>query len=134
MKPINQILGGTKYSEMIRSKAWQDFSRRTIKERGRFCQSCKQAAKILQVHHISYDPGYPLLVRSDEDVAVLCVPCHQALHDHLKKFRRFVFGHLNPQSFRVLNGALAVGLNLHDPLELCYAVVEREEILPGMDQ
>lgn len=46
------------------------------------------------------------------------------MHERLTEFRKHVFRGLKPDSFRVLNGALAVGLTEHDPLEFCYAVAE----------
>lgn len=124
MKSIKSILGKTKYSEMIQSDQWRNFSRMTIRERGAYCQSCRRSDVSLQVHHISYDQSDPLMVGSHSDVAVLCKLCHESLHASLKQFRKLVFGKLNPQSFRALNGALAVGLECNDPLKLCYAIAE----------
>jgi hypothetical protein len=124
MKSIKDILGKTKYSDMIQSEEWKAFASQTIIDRGAHCQSCRRSDVVLQVHHINYDASHPLFVDSEADVAVLCRSCHEELHKHLKQFRRFVFGKLTPQSFRVLNGALAAGLDVHDPLRFCYALAE----------
>jgi hypothetical protein len=86
------------------------------------CESCKQGGKPLQVHHLFYDPDREPWDYQIDEVVLLCSTCHEQLHGELARFRRYVFRKLTPAAFRVVNGALAAGLDAHDPLKFAYAV------------
>lgn len=121
IKSTRSILAtsGQSYAEMIRSPEWKTFAAGIRRERGSFCQVCKRKDVELHVHHISYDPEKPLMV---DEVIVLCWACHKTMHAELKRFRKLVFGNLTPQSFPVLNDALASGFSQFKALEFAYAL------------
>lgn len=112
------------YTEQLVRSEWREFTAELIRERGNFCENCRLGGKTLQVHHVAYTPGRPPEDEPKENFIVLCKSCHEELHEELIKFRRFVFRHLKGAQFRILNGALAVGLTHHDPLEFVHAVAE----------
>ena len=120
---MNQTTGAFRsdYAAKLASDEWRQFSDRVKQDRGEFCECCKRGDKRLEVHHIAYRPDLEPWEHPHEDLAVLCHGCHQALHIELINFRRFVFRRFDPNTFRVFNGALAVGLDEHDPLTLAYA-------------
>jgi hypothetical protein len=126
MKTALQAIGniaGT-WSSQYDDERWKSFARSIRRERGNFCECCKQSNKEIHVHHFSYEKDKPIWESDAEDVALLCRECHQSLHSELRNFRRFVFRKLSPQSFRVFNAALKVGLDFNDPLKLAYAFAE----------
>ncbi len=126
MISVEQILKRTQsgYVSKLNTDEWKEFSRRIRSQRNGACECCKQKGKETHVHHFAYNPELEPWQASDDDVALLCRECHNELHLQLQKFRRFVFRLFTPQSMRVLNGALAVGLTEYDPLTFAYAVAE----------
>ena len=120
---LSKIISNATYREEIGSDQWRSFSRR-IKSDRNCCQVCKRADVLLNVHHHFYDPERRLWDYADNEVSVLCEHCHKAMHEGLNKFRTWVFGYLTPQSIRVLNGAMALGFQQHDPLKFAYAIAE----------
>ena len=63
-----------KYNQRISSKEWQELRHRLIAARGNQCQCCKKSGITLQLHHDTYER---LGEERDEDLAVLCIPCHE---------------------------------------------------------
>lgn len=125
MKPLSQILGkGGQWSQQLSTDEWKGFAKGVRSRRGNACECCRRTNLELNVHHAFYDPNLKPWEYGDDDVVLLCHQRHQEIHEQLKKFRRYVFKYLTPQSFRVLNGALAVGLTQYDPLRFCYALAE----------
>lgn len=124
MNSIGSILRSTGYDSKLSSPEWQAFARRVRRERGNACEMCKRGHVVTQVHHWFYERNRePWEYRTDE-VVVLCHGCHKEIHEHLKQFRKFVFIHLNPQVFKILNGALAVALTQYEPLVFVHALAE----------
>lgn len=123
MKSAAQILSASSYQKQLNSDQWRNFSA-AIRHSRKFCECCKQSGKILQVHHLFYEPDKKLWDYQHDEVMVLCENCHKELHEQLKKFRKYVFKYLSPQQFQVLNGALLVGLIEYDPLTFVHALAE----------
>lgn len=125
MRSLSELLGrGSQYRDLLRTEAWKTFSRRIRDVNGNACRACKRSNVVTQVHHFAYESDRLPWEYKDDEVVLLCGACHEQLHTQLQQFRRFVFGKLTPQSFQVLNGALAVGLDHVDPLKLAYAIAE----------
>jgi len=124
MNSIGELLKDNKYREKLEDKRWKEFSRSIKERRGGGCQSCRRTDLGLQVHHIFYETGRDPWDYGDEDVVVLCGPCHKELHEQLKKFRRFVFGKMSPRVFQILNGSLAVAFEKYEPLVFAHALAE----------
>lgn len=125
MKAAAEILGNKQtYTALLNTDEWRAFARVIRKQRGGACECCRQSNKELHVHHFFYDPNKKPWEANGANVIVLCRECHTELHKQLQSFRRYVFRFMNPGQFRVLNGALAVGLTRHNPLEFVYAVAE----------
>lgn len=91
---------------------------------GGHCSICRRADRALQVHHLFYEPGRELWEYGDQEVIVICAPCHRELHAELQRFRKHIFSKLSPAHFKILNGALAVGLEQYDPMVLVHAFAE----------
>lgn len=122
---VNAIFGvGAKYKQQLKTPQWRKFSADVRQAKGRSCNCCRRSDIETHVHHIYYDPNKLPWEYSHADVVLLCWKCHQDLHAGLNDFRKHVFRCLNPNTLRVINGALAVGLTCHDPLEFVYAVAE----------
>jgi hypothetical protein len=62
------------YMERINSFAWQGLRMRLLKERNYTCDRCKKRTQPLQLHHKTYER---LGCERDDDLAVLCIPCHE---------------------------------------------------------
>lgn len=110
------------YAALLKRKEWKAFSDKFRYFKSNACHVCKRCDKPTHIHHIYYEKDkmpwdYPF-----DALLLLCSGCHEALHDHLREFRKYAFSYLKPDSFRVLNGALAAGLRIHDPLTFCYAI------------
>lgn len=122
MKTVSQIINNSSYLAKLAAPEWKKFSAETRRLRD-VCESCGTKEN-LQVHHLFYDASRELWEYSNEDVCVLCDTCHKEMHAQLQKFRRFVFRYLNPRTFQILNGALAVGLTHYKPLIFVHALAE----------
>lgn len=72
-----------RYREYMESAKWASFRASILKKRGTSCERCGLTTMRMHIHHLSY-------VRfgneEDEDVIVLCVPCHQKRHMDKKTF------------------------------------------------
>lgn len=125
MISIGQIFGrGAHYKALLQSDEWKAFSRDIRQNYGGCCAVCKRRDIVTHVHHLFYDLDRLPWEYGNEEVVLLCAPCHHEMHQHLQSFRKYVFGKLTPQTFRVLNGALAVGLDHNEPLKLMHAIAE----------
>lgn len=123
MKSVADILSKVKYQDELKSDEWKSRAS-SLKRTVNYCQSCRRGDVQLTVHHHNYDPNRRLWEYADSELSVLCWPCHKALHEGLKQFRAFVFGHFSLQSLTALNGALAIAVRNHDALKFAYAVAE----------
>lgn len=132
MKPLNKILKEMAASDGqklgmpfdrndYRDEQWIIFARKIRRDAGNACEQCRRSDVTTQVHHKYYVKGRRAWQYQRNEVTLLCVSCHEQMHEQLQQFRKYVFGKLNHQSFRILNGALCVGLDHYDPLELMHA-------------
>lgn len=106
------------------SGEWQSFTLSVRRSKGNACEMCRRSDGILQVHHLFYEHGRKLWDYDHQDLVLLCRPCHKAVHEQLQAFRRFVFGKLRPETFRVINESLSVALSRYDPLVFVHALQE----------
>ena len=72
----------TEYEKYIRSEVWRKFSKMIRDKRGNKCekcdiQACETEEGFLHVHHLHYDNFQH---EKEEDVQVLCTPCHEEAH------------------------------------------------------
>ncbi len=123
MKNIGEILSSSSYAEQINDSRWRDFAS-SIRRNRNFCECCRRSDVVLQVHHLFYDFNRKLWEYDNGDVIVLCKSCHDEIHAELKTFRKHVFRYLSGRTFKILNGALAVGLTQYDPLVFVHALAE----------
>lgn len=125
MKTAREILLASKpYRELLATDEWKMFARDFRRQRDNSCAHCKRTGVETNVHHLFYEPDKLPWEYATTELVLLCRECHEGIHEELKKFRKYVFSYLNRQSFRVLNGALRVGLEQNNPLDFCYAVAE----------
>jgi 5-methylcytosine-specific restriction endonuclease McrA len=123
MKSVKEIINTGNYSSKLRTSEWRKFAS-GIKATRNFCECCRLGGKSLHVHHLFYDPSREPWEYSESELVVLCDTCHKGMHEQLQNFRKFVFRHLNPNLFQILNGCLAVGLTTYDPLTYMHALKE----------
>lgn len=112
------------YEQLRNTIEWRTFAHR-LKEMANFaCQICRASGPnvTLNVHHHAYESERLPWEYGPGECSVLCKPCHEELHIQLQNFRRHVFSQLSPRVFQILNGALAVGLEQHDPILMAHAV------------
>lgn len=124
MNSTLQILNRAVYREKLSRDEWKSFAHQAYQRVGNACEICKRGDRRLNVHHIAYKDGANPWEYADTDVIVLCEVCHNEMHAELQKFRQYVFGKLNPQAFKVLNGALAVAMTTYEPLVFAHALAE----------
>ena len=120
---IGQILKPG-YSQKLSTREWREFTKAARNFHGNHCKCCRRKDVVTQVHHIYYDPSKEPWEYDFNDTVLLCKACHEELHKQLNDFRRFVFRNLTPQSFGMLNGALAVAVDKYDPLTFAHALAE----------
>lgn len=120
---VSEILAKTNYQKELDTPEWKSFTGNIKKQVG-YCECCKRSNVGLEVHHIFYERDRKPWEYDKSEVVVLCRACHGQLHIHLKNFRKFVFGKMNPQVFQILNGALAVAFDKYDPLVFAHALAE----------
>jgi hypothetical protein len=123
---IGQLMRVSGYRQLLQTDEWKEFSEQ-FKERHQFaCQVCHRGRPEVQVqtHHYFYDGTREPWEYPDNELACLCEWCHKAIHEQLQSFRKHVFCHLTPNTLRILNGALTVGLQHNEPIELSYAIAE----------
>lgn len=123
MKKIGDLLGNS-YSRELATEEWRSFSASVRSGKGNACHCCRRSDRVTQVHHMFYEWGKKAWEYDHNDVLLLCDHCHKALHEELKKFRRHVFGFLDPQSFNALNKALESALTRYKPLMFAHALCE----------
>lgn len=124
LRNVGGILRAARSDDGYNSKEWLRFSAFIRRQRGNTCECCRLGRRKTQVHHLYYDWSRKLWEYPPEDVILLCESCHAEIHAELSKFRKHVFKHLNGQAFRVLNGALAVGLDNNEPITFVHALAE----------
>lgn len=122
MKVTNPI-NLSRYQQLLNTPEWKEFSAR-IKRTRNFCFYCHRSDVALEVHHPFYDRDRKPWEYHDDEVITCCRACHREMEDQLKKFRTYVFRHMHPKAFRVLNGAMAVAVKEYDPLMFCHALAE----------
>lgn len=79
LRPETKAQWWRKYSTHLQSARWKAFKARIIAKRGCMCERCGISGHSLRLdlHHISYaNVGR----ENDEDVKLLCHPCHQMMH------------------------------------------------------
>lgn len=123
MHTVKDILGQT-YHQKLSGSQWKDFAASVRTRRGNFCECCRRKDVILQVHHAFYDPNKEPWEHDDDALVVLCEHCHKAFHKELQNFRKYVFKHMTPQSFLILNRALLVAVTQYNPLVFAHAFAE----------
>jgi 5-methylcytosine-specific restriction endonuclease McrA len=62
------------YFDVLASERWLLLKRRLLAERGYRCQHCAVTGVGLDLHHVTYDR---LGCERDDDLLVLCRPCHK---------------------------------------------------------
>lgn len=111
------------YKAQLESPEWAAFSTK-VKSSCPHCAHCRRSDRALSVHHVFYDWKRMAWEYSPGEVIVLCDVCHREMGEQLSVFRKHVFGKLNSQSFKILNGALLVALTQYDPLTFCHALCD----------
>lgn len=81
-----------KYSEQLKTKAWQDKALE-IKRRDNFtCQVCKEQAKKLHAHHKTYVFDWKAWEYPNEYLITLCEYCHLEAHDWIDRINTTMEG------------------------------------------
>ena len=116
-----------RYEDMLRTMEWRTFSYRMKAQANFACQLCRQGGEgiELNVHHWSYERDRLPWEYEAHEVAVLCGGeggCHKRMERGLQAFRRHVWRKLNPSAMDLLNGALTVALDHHEPEEVGHAI------------
>lgn len=107
---------------LYKDPRWKAFAAKVRAFYANKCTSCHATDKVTQVHHWKYQKGRMPWEYSIGEVDLLCSGCHSEYHEHHQNFRQYIFPKLTPRAFQVLNGALLVGFETYDPLELSYAI------------
>jgi hypothetical protein len=69
------------YAEKLRDPRWQR-RRLEVLSRAEFsCERCNATDKTLNVHHKLYKKGHAPWEYGDDELAVLCEPCHKVHHE-----------------------------------------------------
>lgn len=124
MKQPKDFFNKQAYANLLKTNDWKNFSIRVRDRVGNFCQMCKRSDVVLNVHHWFCDATRQPWEYKDNEVIVVCEGCHGQIHVELQNFRKYVFSKFTPTTLKVLNGALAVGLDNYEPLVLVHAIAE----------
>ena len=73
------------YKDYLKSERWKAKRQQVFAHYGKRCYACRKQAKVLHVHHLTYDR---LFREAMGDLIPLCVPCHRALTKVYKSNRR----------------------------------------------
>lgn len=73
------------YRDYMRSERWQRKRRQVFAYYGKRCYACRKRAKVLHVHHMTYER---LGREAITDLIPLCVPCHRSVTKIYKSNRR----------------------------------------------
>lgn len=69
------------YHDYLRTEKWETLREKVYERENGICEQCKTNIRLegvpFCVHHISYEN---LGNEKDEDIALLCIPCHNKLH------------------------------------------------------
>jgi hypothetical protein len=112
MKAIGEILNGVGPRSQYSDTRWISRAASFRSTCGRFCQSCRRADIPISVHHVNYDRGRNLWDYEDQDLAMLCEPCHQLIHKSILAFRRLA-GHSNATNIAAITGLLTQLVERH---------------------
>lgn len=73
------------YKDYLKSDKWKRKREEVFRYYGKRCFACKKQAKVLHVHHMTYERLFKESVR---DLIPLCVPCHKEVTKVYKRNRR----------------------------------------------
>jgi len=73
------------YRAYLKSDKWKAKRQAVFKHYGKRCYACRKQAKVLHVHHLTYER---LGNEAMGDLIPLCVPCHKSLTRTYKRNRR----------------------------------------------
>lgn len=69
------------YADLLSAPEWHEFSKRIKMLRDGRCENCESEEQ-LQVHHLGYRDGLKPWEYQDDEVMVLCEPCHSEIHSY----------------------------------------------------
>ena len=69
------------YKHLLEDKRWKEFRLKVMSVRGNKCECCG-GTHILQIHHTFYINGKMPWEYDIKDMRVLCIMCHQKIHNH----------------------------------------------------
>lgn len=100
MKPMT-------YTEQLRHPEWQKKRLRMLEAAGWECSNCGDKSTTLHVHHRQYFKGRLAWEYGDDELVVLCEPCHANEHEELEGLKQLM-ARLSPQTIF----ALVAGFNM----------------------
>ena len=68
------------YGDLLRDIRWQKRRLHMLEKRGWCCEYCCSVTETINVHHRKYRPGLMPWEYEDEELQVLCEPCHTEQH------------------------------------------------------
>lgn len=112
------------YSQKLLDPRWQRKRLEAMQQADFKCETCECADKTLHVHHMEYKKGAEPWEYSFDELAVLCVDCHEQLHEAQKLFdaacalakKKFstCYGHLDTLTGEIL-GSISIN---HSPVSI----------------
>ncbi len=72
-----------RYSQFLKSPAWEAQRRRVLERDKWTCRGCGSAGGKLHVHHMSYRMYNKIGRSMDYELITLCECCHRLHHDHM---------------------------------------------------
>jgi hypothetical protein len=117
LKSVQQILApSVGYESQYDDSRWRDRAARFRRKFGNFCQSCRRGDVPIQCHHVNYYPGRKLWEYDDQDLAMLCEPCHKSIHNIIRVFR-VIAARSNASNLAAILGLLKMSLDAHGEVQ-----------------
>ena len=112
------------YREQLMHPNWQRKRLEMLECAGWECQNCGDAGTTLHVHHKRYVKGRMAWEYGDDELRVLCEPCHTSEHANRELFERLMAGEIDmSRVIGLVGGFMDCNLSLdHETSEECRTV------------
>jgi len=95
------------YSELLKDPRWQKVRLRKLESAEWKCERCYDSETMLSVHHKRYLKGRMPWEYDEQELAVLCQPCHEVEHEQ-KSVRDALIARLDPDGPRSASEFFAI--------------------------
>lgn len=101
---LGEDMATMSYAEQLKRPEWQKKRLQLLESAGWECSNCGDGKTTLHVHHRQYFKGRMAWEYDNDELAVLCEPCHSAEHIDIDGLKQ-ILARVSPQeAFALLSG------------------------------